>query len=80
AAVAELQAAANEAAGNAERSRELREKGFYSPQLNTQYQTAEHTAAARLAAMEWEDTAAMEWAAMEWAAMADMEMSVQSAQ
>ena len=50
AAVAELQAAASEAAGNAARSQELREKGFYSPQLNTQYQTAQHTAAARLAA------------------------------
>lgn len=50
AAVAELEASAAEAKGNAERARELREKGFYSPQLNTQYQTAEHTAAARLAA------------------------------
>jgi len=52
AAVAELQAAANEARDNATRSRELREKGFYSPQLNTQYQTAQHTAAARLAAAQ----------------------------
>ena len=52
AAVAELQAAASEAAGNAERSRELRAKGFYSPQMNSQYQTAEHTAAARLAAAQ----------------------------
>lgn len=50
AAVAELQASAAEAQGNAERARELRDKGFYSSQLNTQYQTAEHTAAARLAA------------------------------
>ena len=52
AAVAELQAAANEARDNATRSRELREKGFYSPQMNTQYQTAQHTAAARLAAAD----------------------------
>ena len=50
AAVAELQASANEAKDNAARARELREKGFYSSQLNTQYQTAQHTAAARLAA------------------------------
>lgn len=50
ASVAELEAAAAEAKGNAERARELREKGFYSSQLNTQYQTAEHTANARLAA------------------------------
>ena len=52
AAVAELQAAANEAKDNATRARELRDKGFYSPQLNTQYQTAQHTAAARLAAAQ----------------------------
>lgn len=52
AAVAELQAAATEARDNATRARELREKGFYSPQLNTQYQTAQHTAAARLAAAQ----------------------------
>jgi RND family efflux transporter MFP subunit len=50
AAVAELEASAAEAKGNAERARELREKGFYSSQLNTQYQTAQHTAQARLAA------------------------------
>lgn len=50
AAVAELEASATEARDNATRARELREKGFYSSQLNTQYQTAEHTAAARLAA------------------------------
>lgn len=50
AAVAELQASANEARDNAARAAELREKGFYSSQLNTQYQTAQHTAAARLAA------------------------------
>lgn len=50
--VAELQAAADEARDNATRARELRDKGFYSPQLNTQYQTAQHTAAARLAAAQ----------------------------
>ena len=50
AAVAELQASANEARDNAARAIELRDKGFYSSQLNTQYQTAQHTAAARLAA------------------------------
>lgn len=49
ASVAELEASATEAKGNAERAKELREKGFYSSQLNTQYQTAEHTAQARLA-------------------------------
>ena len=52
AAVAELQAAASEAKDNATRARELRDKGFYSPQLNAQYQTAQHTAAARLAAAQ----------------------------
>jgi RND family efflux transporter MFP subunit len=50
ASVAELEASAAEAKANAERARELREKGFYSSQLNTQYQTAQHTAQARLAA------------------------------
>lgn len=50
ASVAELQASATEAKGNADRARELKTQGFYSTQLNTQYQTAEHTAAARLAA------------------------------
>lgn len=48
--VAELDAAAAEAKGNATRADELREKGFYSAQLHTQYQTTAHTAAARLAA------------------------------
>ena len=52
AAVAELDASAAEAKGNAERAKELREKGFYSSQLNTQYQTALHTAQARLAAAQ----------------------------
>ncbi|MBS1145354.1 MAG: efflux transporter periplasmic adaptor subunit [Proteobacteria bacterium] len=50
ASVAELEASAAEAKGNAERAKELKEKGFYSSQLNTQYQTAENTAQARLAA------------------------------
>ena len=50
AAVAELAASASEASANAVRARELREKGFYSAQLQTQYQTAEHTASSRLAA------------------------------
>lgn len=50
AAVAELEASANEAKGNAERARELREKGFYSAQLAAQYQTGGQTAAARLEA------------------------------
>ena len=48
--VAELEAAAVEAQANAQRAAELRHKGFYSAQLNTQYQTGEQTAAARLAA------------------------------
>jgi len=48
--VAELEASAGEARDNAARASELRGKGFYSSQLNTQYQTAQHTAAARLAA------------------------------
>jgi len=50
AAVAEAQASASEAQGNAARATELKAKGFYSSQLNIQYQTALHTAAARLAA------------------------------
>jgi RND family efflux transporter MFP subunit len=49
ASVAELEASAGEARGNAERATALKAQGFYSPQLNTQYQTAEHTAVARLA-------------------------------
>jgi RND family efflux transporter MFP subunit len=52
ASVAELEASADEAKANAERAKELREKGFYSSQLNTQYQTAQHTAQARLAAAQ----------------------------
>ena len=50
AAVAELEASAAEARGNAARAKELKDKGFYSTQLQVQYQTAEHTASARLAA------------------------------
>lgn len=50
ASVAELEASVAEARGNAERARELKEKGFYSSQLNSQYQTAQNTAQARLAA------------------------------
>jgi RND family efflux transporter MFP subunit len=50
ASVAELEASAAEAKANAERAKELKEKGFYSTQLNTQYQTAQNTAQARLAA------------------------------
>jgi RND family efflux transporter MFP subunit len=50
ASVAELEASAAEARGNSERAAELKAKGFYSTQLNNQYQTAEQTARARLAA------------------------------
>lgn len=52
AAVAEQQAAAAEAQNNAARSRELRAQGFYSRQLDAQYQTAAQTAGARLAAAQ----------------------------
>ncbi len=52
AAVAEQQAAAAEAKNNAARSRELRAQGFYSRQLDAQYQTAAQTAGARLAAAQ----------------------------
>ncbi|WP_371323530.1 efflux RND transporter periplasmic adaptor subunit [Dechloromonas sp. ZY10] len=48
--VAELEAATLEARANAERARALRAQGFYSPQTAVQYQTAEGTATARLAA------------------------------
>ena len=48
AAVAELEASAAEARDNAARATELRGKGFYSPQMNAQYQTAQKTAVARL--------------------------------
>ncbi|HEX6734422.1 MAG TPA: efflux RND transporter periplasmic adaptor subunit [Azonexus sp.] len=50
AAAAEAEAAAAEATGNAERARELRAKGFYSTQLDAQYQSAARMATARLAA------------------------------
>ena len=50
AAVAELEASAAEAQANAERAKRLQAQGFYSPQFNTQYQTAGQTAQARLAA------------------------------
>jgi len=50
AAVAELEASASEARGNSERAAELKAKGFYSTQLNNQYQTAQQTTQARLAA------------------------------
>jgi RND family efflux transporter MFP subunit len=58
ASVAELEASAAEARANAERAKELKEKGFYSSQLNTQYQTAQHTALARLAAAKARQQAA----------------------
>jgi len=50
AAVAELAASASEARGNSARAAELKAKGFYSTQLNNQYQTAEQTTQARLEA------------------------------
>jgi len=50
AAVAELEASAAEAKGNSARAAELKAKGFYSTQLNNQYQTAEQTSRARLEA------------------------------
>ena len=48
AAVAELTAAAGEAKANAQRARELQARGFYSSQLQAQYQTGEQTSVARL--------------------------------
>lgn len=50
AAVAEAEAVLAEAKTNADRSRDLAEKGFISPQAATQTATLEQTAAARLAA------------------------------
>lgn len=44
----EQEAMATEAAGNAVRARQLKDRGFYSHQMHAQYQTAENTAAARL--------------------------------
>lgn len=48
AALAEQEAALAEAASNAARARQLKEQGFYSSQAHTQYQTAKHTASARM--------------------------------
>ena len=50
ASVEELEGAAAEAKGNAERAQALRAQGFYSTQMQTQYATTERTATARLAA------------------------------
>lgn len=50
AAVAESEATLAEARANAARAKTLQARGFYSQQMNTQYQTAEDAAAARLAA------------------------------
>ncbi len=50
ASVAELVAAEAEARGNAARAKALQAQGFYSKQMNTQYETAEQSAGARLAA------------------------------
>ena len=50
AAVLEQQAALTEAEGNALRARDLQARGFYSKQMNSQYQTAEQSSSARLAA------------------------------
>jgi RND family efflux transporter MFP subunit len=58
AAVAELAAMAAEAKGNAARASELQARGFYSGQLNLQYQTAERTVQARLAAAQARQQAA----------------------
>lgn len=46
--VVELEATLAEARANSERARQLRDRGFYSPQQSTQSITAEQTAAARL--------------------------------
>lgn len=58
AAVAEAEAAAVEAAANAVRARELRAQGFYSAQLDAQYQGADRRAAARQAAAQARQQAA----------------------
>lgn len=50
AAVAEAEAALADAAGNAERARQLQAAGFYSRQMGSQYLTGEATARARLEA------------------------------
>lgn len=49
-AVAEQEAAEAEARANAARAKALQAQGFYSKQMNTQYETAEQSAGARLAA------------------------------
>ena len=46
--VSELEATLAEAKANSERARQLRDRGFYSPQQSTQSLTVEQTAAARL--------------------------------
>jgi len=48
ASVTEAEAALAEALANAERARNLQASGFYSTQMGSQYQTAAHTARARL--------------------------------
>ena len=58
AAVNELAAGLAEARANAERARALQAQGFYSKQMNTQYQTAEQGAGARLAAARAREQAA----------------------
>lgn len=50
AAVVEAEAALADAAGNAERARQLQTAGFYSRQMGSQYRTGEATAQARLEA------------------------------
>lgn len=46
--VSELEATLSEAKANSERARQLRDRGFFSPQQSTQSITAEQTAGARL--------------------------------
>ncbi|MBK6907979.1 MAG: efflux RND transporter periplasmic adaptor subunit [Rhodocyclaceae bacterium] len=52
AALAEADALLLEAKANAERAKNLREKGFYSPQQGVQYETAQATALARRASAQ----------------------------
>jgi len=80
AAVAELEASVAEARGNAARAKELQAKGFYSQQMNTQYQTAEQATAARLAAARARlDAAALRLARTEIKAPDDGVVSARSA-
>ncbi len=58
AAVSEQEAALAEAGANAERARALQAQGFYSKQMNIQYQTAAQGAGARLAAARAREQAA----------------------